>query len=427
VSRRPFPPGIPSDPELPGARGLLGVPGRAAVAGFLEDRGWRPLEVRAVQVLYRPERSCLVRFRALAEGPDGARRTFSLCAETRARDRTLPEPPEGMRARAGLTDPVGDRDGYRLWAFPYDPALPGLPEAARGDGVREGLAAMGARPSAVHAEALGYRPRRRAVFRYRALRRGRDGGWHRAYGKVMPPADAERAMRLGRSMPRSRRLPLAHAAAMVGDDTVLFDEMPGTSLRQVLIGGGSLPRPERVAALFDELPAAVGRIELPPAPDPAARARATASLIERLVPEAGPAASRVADSVADRTRSIPQRVVHGDLYDAQVVVSEDFSLGLLDLDDLAFGDPAVDAGSLSAHLVGLGISVPAARRHLLAYRSLVREALLESLGLSSEELARSEGLRMLLLAPGPFRTLHPAWPAKVRHRVDLAVRLAEGA
>jgi hypothetical protein len=383
------------------------------------------VEVRAVQVLYLPERSCLVRFRALAEGPVGVRRTFSLCAETRARDRTLPEPPEGMRARAGLTDPVGDRDGYRLWAFPYDPALPGLPEAARGDGVREGLAAMGPRPSAVHAEALRYRPRRRAVFRYRALRRGR--GWHRAYGKVMPPADAERALRLGRSLRRSRRLPLAHAAGMLGDDTVLFDEMPGTSLREVLIGRGSLPRPERVAALLDELPAAVGSIELPPAPEPASRARATASLIERLVPEAGPSASRVADSVADRTRSLPKRVVHGDLYDAQVVVREDFSLGLLDLDDLAFGDPAVDAGSLSAHLVVLGISAPAALRRLLAYRSLVRGAFLESLGLSSEELARSEGLRMLVLAPGPFRTLHPAWPAEVRHRVDLAVRLAEGA
>jgi Phosphotransferase enzyme family len=393
------------------------------VAGFLEERAWRAEEVRPVQVLYRPARSCLVRFRALAEDGRGARRVFTLCAETRFRDRALPDAPDGAEEAAGLRDPVGERDGYRVWTFPYDPSLPGLTRAARGEHVRDGLGALGPRPAAVHAEALRYRPRRRAVFRYRALHRGR--GWRHAYGKVMPPGHVDRALRLARTARRSHRLTMALPAGTVGDDTVLFAEMPGRSLREVLTRGGSLPRPERVAALLDELPGAVGSADLSPAPDPTARARSTAALIERLVPEAGPAASRVAEAVMDRIRPLPARVVHGDLYEAQVLVKEDFSLGLVDLDDVSVGDPAVDAGSFSAHLVALAMSVPSARGRLLAYRSLVREAFRDRLGLVSEQLALREALRMLLLAPGPFRTLHPTWPAEVRHRVDLALRLAE--
>lgn len=422
MTRAPLPSGIPPDPGLRGARGLLGSPGLTAVAGFLEDRGWRVEEARPVQALYRPGRSCMVRFRALAEDAGGARRVFSLCAETRARDRSYPDAQDGAAEAAGVPDPVGERDGYHVWAFPYDPELPGLAQAAGGRGVREDLAALGPRPSAVHAEPLRYRPRRRAVFRYRALHRGR--GWHRAYGKVMPLRDVERALRLGRSLRRTRRLHVAPPAATDGDDTVLFDEMPGTSLRDVLTGGGSLPRPERVAALLDDLPAVVGSADIPPAPDPVARARSAASLIEVLVPEAGPAARRLADAVAERIDGLPPRVVHGDLYEAQVVVKRDFSLGLVDLDDVALGDPAVDAGSFCAHLVALAVSVPEARSRLLAYRSLVRAAFLDRLGLSPGQLALREGERMLLLAPGPFRTLHPGWPAEVRHRVDLAVRLA---
>lgn len=428
MTGRSLPPGIPSDPGLPGAAGLLGAAGRAAVAGFLEERGWRASEVRPVQVLYRPERSCLVRFRARAERSDGRRRTFSLCAETQATEQAVPSAPKGEWP--GLWDPVGERDGYSLWAFPFDPSLPGLPKAARGDGVRDALGALGPTPSAVHAEALRYRPRRRAMFRYRALRRGRDRGshrWHRAYGKVMPVADAGRTLRLAEAVRSSRRLPLALPSGAAAHQTLLFDEMPGTPLRELLTRGGSLPRPERIAALLDELPAAVGRIELPAAADPVKRARSTASLIERLVPSAGEPARRVADEVADRSGPFRPRVVHGDLYEAQVVVGEDFTLGLMDLDDLAIGDPGVDAGSFCAHLVALALSVPAARGKLLAYRSLVRDAFLERLGLSSADLAWREGFRMLLLAPGPFRTLHPSWPSEVRRRVDLAVRLAEGA
>jgi hypothetical protein len=423
MTRSPLPPGIPSDPGLPGARGLLGAGGRAAVAGFLEERAWLADELKPVQVLYRPGRSCLVRFRALAEDGRGARKVFTLCAETRHRDRALPDAPDGAEEVAGLPDPVGEREGYRMWAFPYDPSLPGLTRAARGDQVREGLEALGPRPSAVHAEALRYRPRRRAVFRYRALHRGR--GWHHAFGKVMPPGDVDRAVRLARTVRRSRRLPMALPAGTVGHDTVLFEEMPGRSLREVLTGGGSLPRPERVAALLDDVPRAIGSADLPPAPDPATRAGSTAALIERLVPEAGASARRVADAVADRVRPLPNRVVHGDLYEAQVMVTEDFSLGLVDLDDVSVGDPAVDAGSFSAHLVALALSGPAARPRVLAYRTLVREAFMDRLGLESEQLALREGLRMLLLAPGPFRTLHPSWPAEVRHRVDLALRLTE--
>ncbi|HJV04996.1 MAG TPA: phosphotransferase, partial [Actinomycetota bacterium] len=382
-------------------------------------------EVRPVQVLYRPGRSCLVRFRSRAEHRDGRRRVFTLCAESRARDRALPPPSATASERADLAEPVGSRDGYRIWAFPYDPGLAGLAEAASGERVRRSLADLGRHHSAVHAEAVRYRPRRRAVFRYRALSRDRGRRWDRAYGKVISPADVRRGLGIAASVHGSRRIRLVLPAGRLGEDVLLFDEAPGTSLRDLLVRGGSLPRPERIAALLDELPAAVGSAELPTAPDPGDRARSAASLVERLVPAAGPGARRVADHVAAAARRFSPRVVHGDLYEAQILVGEDFSLSLVDLDDLAIGDPAVDAGSFCAHLVALALSAPSARGRLVAYRSLARAAFLVRLGLSSPELAWREALRMLLLAPGPFRTLHPQWPREVRHRVDLAVRLLE--
>jgi aminoglycoside phosphotransferase (APT) family kinase protein len=121
------------------------------------------------------------------------------------------------------------------------------------------------------------------------------------------------------------------------------------------------------------------------------------------------------------------RPVHGDLYEAQVFVARDFSLGLIDLDDLGPGDPAGDAANFCAHLIALALSVPAAAPRLLAYRELVRDAFLTRLGIAPAALAWREAVAMLLLATGPFRVLDPRWPREVGRRVRLAVRLLETA
>jgi aminoglycoside phosphotransferase (APT) family kinase protein len=183
-----------------------------------------------------------------------------------------------------------------------------------------------------------------------------------------------------------------------------------------------------VAALLDDLPAALPRMTVDPTDgtDPVEVARGAARIVAHLVPEAAGRASRVLDAVeagVART-SVAHRLVHGDLYEAQVLVDGDFTLGLVDLDDLGPGDPAVDAANFTAHLVALALAAPAARGRLMAYRSLLRTAFAHRLRIDPADLDWREALAMLQLATGPFRVLHADWPAEVRRRVDLAVRLS---
>lgn len=417
-------PPIPSDPDLPGARGLLAGEGREAISAFLGERGWS-LEVAApVQAMYRPGRSAVVRYRAVA-GRNGRRRTFVLCAETRARPGTTVPIPEDARERTGLAEPVGRAGPFLVWTFPYDPSLPDLPRVAWGPEVARRLGS-----AVVSAQPLRYRPRRRAVFRYRVLHRDRRARrWQTAYGKVLPRSKADRARRAATTVDKEgRMLRLTLPAGQLGSGAFVFDPARGRSLRDLLVAGGSLPAPGRLAGLPEDVAAAAGS-GLPevPRPSPAEAAASAASVLRRLVPDAIPGVDRVLSAVSEGSAAPAPRAqaVHGDLYEAQVFVDHDFALGLIDLDDLGPGDPALDAANLCAHLLVLALAVPAAAGRLVAYRRLVREAFMLRLDLRPAELAWREALAALLLASGPFRVLDQRWPAEVGRRIRLAVRLLD--
>ncbi|MGH2656364.1 MAG: phosphotransferase family protein [Actinomycetota bacterium] len=419
-------PPIPSDPGLPGARGLLTGEGREAISAFLGERGWSVEDARPAQALYRPGRSAAVRYRVLAHR-GGGQRTFVLCAETRARARTPGPLPEDAEDRTGLAEPVGRSGQHLVWAFPFDPSLPDLADVAWGPEVARRLGA-----AAVSVQLLRYRPRRRAVFRYRVLRRGRGGRrWETAFGKVLPRSKAERArLAAGSVLEGSEALRLSMPAGSLGEDAFVFEPARGRSLRDLLVAGGPLPSPERVALLPEKVAEQVGpRLPEVARPSPTEAAGSAAAVLGRLVPSWAAEVDRVVEAVAAgesrAARAAP--AVHGDLYEAQVFVDEDFSLGLIDLDDLGPGDPATDAANFCAHLLVLALSVPAAADRLAAYRGLVREAFLRRLGIPSADLAWREALAALLLASGPFRVLDPRWPAEVGRRVQLAVRLLEQA
>lgn len=424
-------PAIPSDPGLPGARGLFGSDGMRVVCGFLGDRGWAVEEARPVQAIYRPGRSLVVRYR-VAAGRAGGRRAFSICAEVRQRPRKIRPVPGGFGERHGIPDPVERRDGALVWAFPYDPALDGVEDAATATTITEAIGTAGARPAAVSVEAVRYRPGRRAVFRYRSLHRSRRGRrWETSYGKVVPSDKARRIEAAGGVLRAvGRRIPLSLPAGRLGRDGLLFPALRGRSLRQLLVSGSSLPSPTRIAALPGAVVAAAETADLEalaPRPAPAALAGPAADLVCRLVPDVAPAAERVGaeiERLAQRD-AVPPSVVHGDLYEAQIFVGDGFELGLIDLDDVGRGDPVLDAANFCAHLLALALAVPSASDRLVAYRRLVRPAFARTLDVPPHALGWREALCMLLLAAGPFRVLDPAWPAEIRRRVALAVRLLE--
>jgi hypothetical protein len=425
-------PELPPDPGLPGVRGLFRAGGADLLRPFLESRSWALVDARPVQVTYQPERSCIVRYRVRATNRDGDPRVLTLSAETRHRPGNAVEPHPAFEERYGLAGPVERIDPYLVWAYPYDPSLEGLPDAAWGPEVRERLAAAGRPMRATSVKPLRYRPRRRAVFRYTGLHGGRrSAGPEALFGKVLRPAKVERWGRVSAVGPR-RRAPvrLAMPIASPVDGPLLFEPLEGRSVRDILVAGGSLPSPERVAALLDDLPRVMG--DNGGGRDrerPRRAASATRDLVARVLPEAAAAADRLVDLVSDGVSrdTVPARTIHGDLYEAQVFVGRRYSLGLIDLDDVGPGDPAVDAGNFLAHLVALALVYPDAGRRILAYRSLMRRAFLDRLGIAPADLAWREALEMFQLATGPLRTLNLRWPREVRRRVDLALRLSEAA
>ena len=419
-------PAIPPDPGLPGARGLFTGDGERAVSAFLADRGWQVEEARAVQAMYRPGRSCLVRYRVAASGPRG-RAGLTLCAETRTKRRRSAGVPEGFEEQFGIAEPVADLGRYLVWAYPYDPTLRDLPDAAWGPSIRERLAGSGRPPSAVAVEPLRYRPRRRAVFRYRTLARGNDRRWQTRFGKVLPSEKAGRAESLVAVLRRARgdlRFALPHLA---GRQLVISDELEGRSLRELLIAGRSLPAPDRVSSVPRRISQALAAAAplMGRRPSPMEVAEPAGRLLTTVAPELEQDVRRIVDAVAAEPETT-EDVVHGDLYEAQLFVRPDWSLGLIDLDDLSIGDPVMDAANFCAHLLALALSVPAAADRLVAYRRLIRPAFARTLAVDERDLAWREALCMLQLAAGPFRVLDPLWPMEVRRRVQVAVRLLEG-
>ncbi|MGH9009412.1 MAG: phosphotransferase [Acidimicrobiia bacterium] len=321
-----------------------------------------------------------------------------------------------LECRAGEPDLV--------WAFPDDPALPGLAAAADGAHVRRRLRP---RPADVVVEPLRYRPRRRAVLRYRL-----DGD-RVLFGKVVTPGRGRRLLALADAL-RPTGLRLALPVGRIAPGALILPNLLGTSLRDLLLAGGPLPPPERVAALSEELHtrslralAAAGvslagdRTAIRRRVDPAT-ALGAAQMVARLLPSEGCAAGRVAEAVIaweEESEPPEQWMVHGDLYENQVFVDGD-TLGLIDLDDLGPGDPLLDAANFSAHLLVLAASGPTAATVILRYREELRAVFLRRFDADPVALGWREAYCLLRLASGPFRVLHPDWPGRMAGRLALA-------
>lgn len=430
---------IPPDPILDGARGLFAAPGTQTVTQFLTDRGWDVQDMRAVQALYRPGSSCAVRYRVRALNRSGQGRSISVTAETRSKSRKPQAARDDFEERYGLSEPIERSGTYLVWAFPYDPALRGLEDAAWGPSVRAAMQTDSDRPRAITVEPLRYRPARRALFRYRKIYGGSDPT-RTVYGKVLRTVRARTTLELAEKLTHPRgflrrrgKTPpyLALPIDQIGDNVLLFDPMEGRALRDILLTEDSLPEPRRLVELMQSLqelaPQLHDVVSARHSHSPAETVDTSATLLTQLLPELRAEIEAVGagiDAAAERS-SVPRVVVHGDFYDAQVLVRDDFSLGVVDVDDLGLGDPALDAANFTTHLLALAVVRPASKSRLLAYRSLAREAFMAAFEIGPADLAWREALVMMQLAPGPFRVLEPNWPNRVTQHVRIARRLLD--
>jgi phosphotransferase family enzyme len=401
------PPSLPADRDLPGAADLLASAGAERVARFLDGRGLEPHRVEPAQAHYRPGRWLAVCFRTAAVDKASGR---PVC------------PTVTVELRAGEPEAV--------WAFPDDPALPGLVVAVDGRHVRRRLRP---RPTDVVVDRLRYRPRRRAVLRYRLLGSSGDSV---LFGKVLAPRRGRRLLALADALRATGGGPLRLGlpAGRVGPGVLVVPPVPGRALRDLLLGGRRLPSPERLAGLPEALHSRCGPSIGASGPadergtsrrrvDPAT-ALCAARVVARLLPAEGCTAGRVAEAVigcAEESEPPEEWIVHGDLYENQVLVDGD-TLGLIDLDDLGPGDPLLDVANFSAHLLVLGASGPPAGHVILRYRDELRAAFCRRLDADPAALAWREAYCLLRLASGPFRVLHPDWSRRMGDRLALAAR-----
>ena len=410
----------PPDPDL-GAEDLFHREASTSLlTRYLEPRGFEFLDARVIQALYRPTRTATVRFRVKARTGAGAQRMLSMCLRRRAAHEEPVVPPADFGRRFGIDDPVEIIDGATVWTFPYDPVLASLPDGAHGPTVRDAGGIR--RPSAVSVTPLRYRPGQRAAFRYTAF--APDGHRETLYGKVVGEDAFARIFDAYESYANTG-IPMVEPRAATGlEGVALFPTIEGECLRDRIEQGGSLPDPDRLVGLLETL-AQVRWLGDPEPPHNDMAIRSAGRLLAHLLPHRRQEIRELYRMLAGlAARPLPELfTVHGDLYEGQIFVGKDYSLGLIDLEDGGPGDPLMDAANMLAHLMILHVYTPEADGRPLAYRALLRRKLLDHLGGGEEELLWREAACALMLATGPFRVQSPRWPQETEARLYAVQRL----
>jgi aminoglycoside phosphotransferase len=402
---------LSEDAALPAVAHLVGEEASRVLQAVLQAADGRLLRARASHVQYRPGSDAVVRFDATVAWSGGPARRETLLAATS---------PAG--APVGTVPVTATVDGRNLeigvWRWPFDPVLGALttmvtPTLAAGE---LGVAAVGPLDLSV----VAYRPTERAVVRVT------DARGTVLYVKVLPPTEVpavvERHHRLAVG-----GLPVPEIVAS-GPGWLAMTELAGPTLRDLVKGDadGTWPTPDRLVDLL-------GRLRDVELPDHAARSRTDdavghAAMLQRVAPELAPSIERVMGALATGRRGPnPTRAtVHGDLHEAQLVVSGGRIVGVLDVDDAGQGDPLDDMATLVAHTRFRAVVADslAGSERLTRYADELVTAFAadaEQLGNDPRDLRLAIAAALVGLATGPFRVQRPHW----RHEVAAVLACAE--
>ena len=309
----------------------------------------------------------------------------------------------GLRVRADDLAP-------QLWRFPDDPDLPGLAAATDERCVRAMLDRCGVDPGPVDLRVRAYRPGRRAVVEVRTPAA-------RAFVKVVRPS-ALTAMAERSRLLLAAGLPVARVLLAQDDGRLLLEALTGTSLRARLREGADpAPGGAELVELLDLLPPTL--CALPRRASWTDDVQHHAAVTAGVLPDQADRCRQLADGVrAAVDDDVPDEPVHGDVYEAQLLLSGGRVSGLLDVDTAGPGRRADDLACLLGHAHVLAHSEPAhagttvalARRWLAGFDRRVDPVDLR---------ARTAGV-VVSLATGPHRVHAAGWPDLTRARLDLA-------
>jgi hypothetical protein len=387
----------PSDLRLLLGEDAAGLVGAAAHGAGAELRSWAPR-----QVTHQPGSSTVVQYRAELAWPDREPTSDTIVAATGRRI------PEGADVLDDGTTRVA------VWRWPLDPGLPGVARAIDRDRVAALLDDLGVDGRSLQLRLRAYRPGRRAVVEAT----GRQG---RLFLKVVRPSKVEGLHRLHRDL--SSHLPVPDSLGWTDDGVVVLPAVPGTTLRELLRSGSSeVPAPADIDGLLDRLPPSL--LAGTPRQGLVEAAAHHGGVVAATLPSA---AGQVHDLLGRLAAlDLPQHPlvpVHGDLYEAQVLVERGRVSGLLDVDTAGAGHRIDDLANLLAHLSVLGL-VSAHPKPVKRYGAAVlahAEARFDRADLRARVAAGIVGL-----ATGPFRVLEARWEANTRRRLELAAEWLDG-
>lgn len=388
-----------ADPKMSAVSTLLGSHLPPALRAAVDIAGGTMVEARVAQVSWWPGRHITVRYDVEVSGGALDGRQVFVCAAGRIPDGAL------------LVE--GDDQQIGVWRVPYDPALPGMASALDDLAVERLLVDLGSTPGPVRTRLRAYRPARRAVVEAR-------GAGHDLFLKVIRPSRIERLHRVHRALAQTLSVPIS-----LGVDTdlgiVALQALPGETLRQ------TLANPARLLPSAGEIAGMVAYLPDPPAdliaPSVIERTPRMAELLTAITPELAGRLETLVSQIGDESQPVSQPV-HGDYYEAQLMVENGRLTGILDVDTYGWGRPGDDPATMLGHLSVWGPLSSQTRRvgdlgdHLLRLWDGV---------VDPNDLRLRTAAVALSLASGPFRVQSAGWPSEVADRVAIAERWAESA
>lgn len=434
----PLPPPDPSLPSL--GLALDGDTVRDLLEQHLPDctHGRVSLEsCRATYVRYKPGTGCVVGYAlALRDAESGslietpahgrlyagerAERTWSSRSFNRLLERAVRHHPHPPALRAAYVPEIG----ALVQLYPLDEDLPGLVRAASSRTMRRVLGEalsgeLGGRPERCRPLLVRYKPARKALLRYE-LGGARVGG---VYGKLQTNDRGVAVYEAGRALLGAGVRTAAPVAYLSDLRMLVHEEAPGTRLADLratpAFGAWMGEAAEALARLHAAEPPSLS----PYAHEDEARAvTAAAGAVGAVLPGLAAGAARLAGTVARELTGVSGRptTIHGDFYDDQVLVSQ-AGVVILDLEEVRWGDPALDVGNFLAHQSrweDASAGAGGARATFLDAYAAHRPEVLPSVLLF-------EAAALLKLAIGPFRRLEPDWPEGVERLLHLCERRLE--
>jgi hypothetical protein len=388
----------------PKLRLLLGEDAGQLLAAVAEAAGGELASWRPRQVDHQPGRFTVVQYRTQVTWPKGNTTSETFVAASGER---IPD------AGAAVFDDGENR--VAAWRWTNDPFLPGISDALDPIKVASLLDDLGVDGGSVQLRTRAYRPARRAVIEAT----GRRG---RLFLKVIRPGRVEDLHDTHRLLATS--LPVPETLGWTDRGVLVLTARPGETLRKALRSSRQPPPgPQAVLSLLDRLPSELAR--RPPRRDLVSSAEHHATVITATVPSMRDRLEILLDTIRAMddlsvTGPVP---VHGDLYEAQLLVNRGRITGLLDVDTAGAGLRIDDLANFCAHLSVLA-AMSDRPRHIKRYGSdLLAHAEQHH---PPQQLRPRVAAAVIGLATGPFRVLDNGWEQKTLRRLGLAEEWLNG-